>query len=145
MSLTPQLATNIRVPLGQPGRNGRSAVHSVIRVPSLVTGSVFTETRGTMAVRVKLLSSYPVQMLFASSGQSGLNGHLVVSLASADFGIGKGNVSVKLDRVKANLMKQVTVLKETVRSGQIGALPASARSHAEVVCRKWSVNVSTEK
>ena len=128
MLLTLQLATNIRVHLGQPGLHGQNVVLSVILEPSLVTASAITVIRETTAVRVKLLSWYPAQMLFASSGLSGLNGHRAVSPASAEFGIENGNVLVKLDLVKAYPVKQVTVTKETVPSGQIGVLPVSALS-----------------
>ena len=145
MWLAPQLATNIRVHLGQPGHNGQSVVLSVILEPSLVIVNVSTAIRVTMDARVRPLSSCHAQMLFVSSGQSGVSGQFAVSLASVEFEIGSDNALVRLDRVKVNPVKQVTVSKATVLNGQIGALPANARSHAVVVYRNWSASVSTEK
>ena len=84
-------------------------------------------------------------MLCVSSGQSGRPGHLVLLHVKEVAVLARENVKDKSVSVLVTRLNQTTVLKETVRSGQNGALQANALLPVEVVYKKWSVNALTVK
>ena len=79
-------------------------------------------------------------MLYVNSGQSGHHGHHVLLPARGDAALARENAKDKSVNALVMQLRQTTALKETVLSGQNGALQANARSHVEVVYKKWSVN-----